>query len=198
MRELPLAVDDKHIIERILEGKVRDFALLVQRYQDRAMTLAMRLIGDRPEAEELVQDAFMRAYRSLGQFRGDAQFHTWLYRILYNLCLTRIRRRKGKPDQVDLEDAAEFNVNLAGADERNIQDILEAVEQKEILSAEIENLPEKFKTAVTLFYLQEMTYEEIGGIMEIPMGTVKTYLYRGRALLSRRVLARCSEGVHAA
>ncbi len=193
-----MPVDDRPLIEGILRGNTRDFTLLVRRYQDRSMTLALRLLGNRAEAEELVQDAFMRVYRNLSQFRGEAAFHTWLYRIVYNLCLSKISRRKEKPGELDADEESSSAAGLADTGEFSVQETLELAEQKEIVREEIENLPCNYRTAVTLFYLQEMTYEEIGAVMDIPIGTVKTYLYRGRVCLSRRVLARCHHGADAA
>ncbi len=193
-----MPVDDRPLIEGILRGNTRDFTLLVRRYQDRSMTLALRLLGNRAEAEELVQDAFMRVYRNLSRFRGEAAFHTWLYRIVYNLCLSKISRRREKPGEPIAEELSPAAAEFSGTGELSVQEAVELAEQKEIVRQEIGNLPFNYRTAVTLFYLQEMTYEEIGAVMEIPIGTVKTYLYRGRVSLSRRVVARCHHGADAA
>lgn len=168
---------------------MRKFALLVNRHKDKAFTLAIRLVGDKSEAEELVQDGFMRAYRSLGQFRGDAKFSTWLYRIVYNLCMTKVSRRRPQKESVDMEEAMLDNIcfddNELGVDER-----VEQAEHKQILLEEITKMPERFRMAVTLFYLQEMSYDEMTEVMNLPLGTVKTNLFRGRNLLRERMAAR--------
>jgi RNA polymerase sigma-70 factor (ECF subfamily) len=158
------------------------------------MTLAVRLIGSREEAEELVQDAFLRAYRNLDQFRGDAKFSTWFYRILYNLCMTRVARRRKKPAALEIDDG---KVDRVLVDEEAIS-ALDRIEQEElsiIIASEIENLPEKFKTLVTFFYVQEMSYEEICTVLGMPLGTLKTNLFRGRNLLRGRVLTRLKDEV---
>ena len=152
------------------------------------MTLALRLTGNREEAEELVQDAFLRAYRSLDQFRGDAKFGTWFYRILYNLCLTKVSRRKGKPEQLDVSDEQMLDNILVDADDIGIQERMEGEEMQQMIASEIEALPERFKLTLTLFYVQEMSYEEITTVLNQPLGTVKTNLFRARNLLRERVL----------
>ncbi len=179
---------DHQIIEEVRAGDVRKYSIIVDRHKNQAYALALRLVGDKREAEELVQDGFVRAYRSLSQFRGEAKFSTWLYRIVYNLCMTRISRRRVRPDSIEIDEGMLDNVFVdeeEGADEQ-----LENEEYNSIVAEEIRELPEKFRTAVTLFYLQEMSYEEMTGILNLPLGTVKTNLFRGRNLLRERVLLR--------
>ncbi len=180
---------DRQIIQEIRNGQPRRFAALVDRHKDRAMTLAIRIVGNREEAEELVQDSFIRAFRSLGEFRGDARFTTWFYRILYNVCMTNVsrKRRQGMG-------AAEFTEdNLlpevpSPEDETDVLARLEEDELRRRVGKAIERLPENQRTAVTMFYVQEMTYEEIARVTGQPMGTVKTNLFRGREALRRSVL----------
>ncbi len=179
---------DNDIIEQIRKGDARKYSLIVDHHKNQAYALAFRLVGEKREAEELVQDAFVRAFRSLDQFRGDAKFSTWLYRIVYNLCMTRVTRRRTRPDSVDIREEMLDNVFVdeeAGPDER-----MENDEYNTIVAEEIQQLPEKFKSAVTLFYLQEMSYEEMMTVLNLPLGTVKTNLFRGRNLLRERVLLR--------
>ncbi len=95
---------DAEIIDEVRAGNSRSYAFLVDRHKDRALTLALRLVGARHEAEELVQDAFLKAFRNLGRFRGEARFGTWFYRILYNLCMTRLRRRSTAPQMLEIGD----------------------------------------------------------------------------------------------
>jgi len=180
---------DRHIIEEIRSGQTRRYAVLIDRHKDRAMILALRLTGDRQESEELVQDAFLRAYRNLDQFRGDAKFGTWFYRILYNLCLTRVTRRKGKPEQLDVSDERMLDNILVDEEEATIQERMEEDEMQHMIASEIAGMPEKFRTVLTLFYVQEMSYEEITAVLNQPLGTVKTNLFRARNLLRERVLA---------
>lgn len=181
---------DQDIIEQVRAGNTRRYAHLVDRHKDRALTLACRLVGHKEEAEELVQDAFVRAFRSLDQFRGDAKFGTWYYRILYNLCMTKVTRRRGKSQQISVDEEIELENLFVDADEPLIDEQLEEQELHELISDEINNLPEKFKSVVTLFYVQEMSYEEIVAVLNAPIGTVKTNLFRARSLLRKNVLGR--------
>ena len=188
---------DLQIIEMVRSGNSRAYSVLVDRHKSQAMTLAVRLVGGREEAEELVQDAFVKAYRSLDQFRGDAKFSTWFYRILYNLCMTVVTRRKAKPESLD-EYEEDSHRTLVDGDEVSIQERLEQREIQSLVSSEVGNLPEKFKTAILLFYVQEMSYDEVSAVMDVPLGSVKTYLHRGRDLLRQRLLVRMKDEVRAA
>lgn len=161
------------------------------------MTLALRLVGGREEAEELVQDAFVKAYKNLDGFRGDAKFGTWFYRILYNLCMTVVTRRKAKPESLDL-DENEGHLTLVDGDAPSVQETLEQEEIHNLLASEIKHLPEKFRSAITLFYVQEMSYEEVSAVMNVPLGSVKTYLHRGRDQLRKRLSVKKEGKVRAA
>lgn len=181
---------DGDIVAQVRSGDTRRYAVLVDRHKDRALTLALRLAGNRGEAEELVQDAFLKAFQNLEQFRGAAKFSTWFYRILYNLCMTKVLRRKGKPDMIDIEDSERTGSVSVEQEEPSILERLEDEELREIVSGEIDGLPEKFRTVITLFYVQEMSYDEIVAVVDAPMGTVKTNLFRARTMLKDRVLGR--------
>jgi RNA polymerase sigma-70 factor, ECF subfamily len=189
---------DRDIIEQVRGGNTRRYALLIDRHKDRALTLATRLASDKEEAEELVQDAFMRAFKSLDQFRGDAKFGTWFYRILYNLCMTRVTRRHCRLETLDVEDGAMMENLLVDQDEPSIHEQMESAELHEMISNEVDRLPEKFRSVITLFYVQEMSYEEIVSVLSVPIGTVKTNLFRARNLLRERVLGRLKGEVETA
>lgn len=163
--------------------------MLVDRHKDKAFTLALRLVGDRRDAEELVQDAFVRAYKSLHAFRGDAKFSTWFYRIVYNLCMTRLSRRRSQPKNVELEHDETMDW-LVDDDSLQIDEQLGNDELGEIMKEELDKMPERFKSIVTLFYVQEMSYEEICAVMQLPLGTVKTHLFRARTMLRKRMAIR--------
>ncbi len=180
---------DRQIIQEIRNGQPRRFAVLVDRHKDRALTLAVRMVGNREEAEELVQDSFVRAFRSLDDFRGDARFGTWFYRIVYNVCMTSVMRKKES-----LSDAGEDFPDVA-APEGDPLSQLEEAELQALLAEAIGRLPEQQRAALTLFYVQDMTYEEIAGVTGQPMGTVKTHLFRGREGLRRIVLQQMHQRV---
>jgi RNA polymerase sigma-70 factor (ECF subfamily) len=180
---------DRQTIQEIRNGQERRFAVLVDRHKDRALTLAVRIVGNREEAEEVVQDSFIRAFRSLDTFRGDSRFGTWFHRIVYNVCMTRVIRRREGDGMAGEGAAEELPEELAAPEEET--DLLKKLEDAELqalLCKAIARLPEKQKTAITLFYVQEMTYEEIAGVIGQPIGSVKTYLFRGREALRRSVV----------
>ena len=186
---------DWEIVDSVRAGNTRSYAMLVDRHKDRAMTLAVRLIRSREEAEEIVQDAFLRAYRNLDQFRGEAKFSTWFYRILYNLCMTRVARRRGNLVTLEVDDGKMGDSAVAGEEMISALDRIEQEELNTIIASEIENLPEKFKTLLTFFYVQEMSYKEICSVLGIPLGTLKTNLFRGRNMLRMRVLTKLKDEV---
>jgi RNA polymerase sigma-70 factor, ECF subfamily len=189
---------DTEIIEDVRAGNVRAYTQLVERHKDRALSLALRLTGERREAEELVQDAFLKAFRNLGQFRGDARFGTWFYRILYNLCMTRLRRRMSGPDTLAVQDDDLLGALAPEESDNSLDQQIEIDDLARFLSMEVDLLPHQYKTAVTLYYIQEMSYDEIAAVMDIPLGTVKTCLFRGRNLLRKRMHARLKEEVKVA
>ncbi len=189
---------DAEIIEEVRAGNTRAFAHLVDRHKDRALTLALRLVGDRLEAEELVQDAFLKAFRNLGQFRGDARFSTWFYRILYNQCMTRLRRRASAPQMLDLNDESLLESLPAEEQYGTLDEQLEDTDLLKFLASEVDALPPRYKSAVSLYYVQEMSYEEIAQVMDVPLGTVKTCLFRGRNLLRKRISLRLKKEVKVA
>ncbi len=191
---------DEQLIERIQQGEIRCFADLVDRHKDRALTVAVRLLRRREDAEEAVQDAFVRAFRGLAEFRGESRFSTWFYRILYNICLTRLRR--GPAGQVrmtvSIDDPDADEPAAAVVDEGDDPlDQLDINETRAIIAEEMARLPERFRLPVTLFYVNDMSYEEIAAVLDAPIGTVKTNLFRGRVALREQVRARFAEGVHA-
>ncbi|MEW6510257.1 MAG: sigma-70 family RNA polymerase sigma factor [Bacteroidota bacterium] len=193
---IPSPHSEQDVIARILAGGHRDYAILVNRYKDRAFTLAFRLVEDREAAEELVQDAFVRAYRSLDRFRGEASFGTWLYRIVYNLCMSRISREGKRVLTVEISDELDASADSAG--ERNPTP-LEQIEEEELqhrIGEEIARLPAQMRTAVLLFYVEGLSYSAMASVMQIPIGTVKTLLFRGRSRLRERIKGRCDKEVN--
>jgi len=187
---------DRQIIQEIRNGQPRRFAVLVDRHRDRALTLAFRMVGSREVAEELVQDSFVRAYRSLDDFRGDARFATWFHRIVYNVCMTNVMRKREREVLMGPDAEGDLSGDLAAPVEETDQlKLLEDAELQDLLGRAIGRLPEKQRTAVTLFYVQDLTYEEIAGVMGQPIGSVKTHLFRGREALRRSVSRQRGGGI---
>lgn len=189
-----MAATDREIIERVVNGDRRAFARLIDLHKDKAMTLAMRMLKDRGEAEEAVQDAFLRAFNALGRFEWKSSFSTWFYRIVYNVCSTALSRR-GNDMTVSLDDDGENpSANLRDSD-LNPETELESAETARIIKEEIDLLPASYSSVVTLFFLQEMSYSEIVEITGMPLGTVKARLFRARTMLKKAILRRTSEKI---
>jgi RNA polymerase sigma-70 factor (ECF subfamily) len=183
---------DRDIIHRILNGQPSAFAELVDAHKDKAMTLAMRILKNRADAEEALQDAFIRVFKSLQNFKGEANFSTWFYRIVYNVCLTALRKR-GEHFLVKLDDEA-FKSEIA-ADEINPLEMLESEELQRLLDVEIKRLPANYGAIFTLFYVQELSYDDICSVTGMPLGTVKTQLHRARLLLKKNIEKHFTSGI---
>ena len=184
---------DRHIIERVLEGDRRAYAELVDRHKNKAMILALRMLKNQQEAEEALQDAFVRAFRALPGFQSKSSFATWLYRIVFNVCSTALNKR-GKEFFVSIDEKEDDGLDSeipSGDDEPDIQ--AEGKELNEIVSSEIEQMEGEYSSILTLFYLQEMSYEEIVSVTGFPLGTVKNRLFRARTLLRKAVARRYQE-----
>jgi len=169
---------DAELIRRIIQGEQSLFALLVERYRAYVFTLTLRQLGNREDAEEVAQDVFVKAYRSLADFRGDARFSTWLYTIVRTCCISRLRTRK--PASAPLE----------GLNEPHAEDkTLETRNRRESVNRAIRLLGPEDAQVVTLFYQGEQSLEEIGRIMGLEPNTVKVRLHRARGRL-KEVMAR--------
>lgn len=185
----PQPLTDAELVERVRKGETRLFAELVSRYQDPVYGMAVRFVRSPGEAEDVAQEAFLRAYRGLAGFKGEARFSTWLYRITWNLCADWLRRhrRSGRRAEHSIEDAADL------ADARmDLERGLLAAEEKRKVREALDSLDEKYRSVIVLLYYQKLSYEEIAAVLEVPLKTVETRLYRARRLL-KQILER--EGV---
>jgi RNA polymerase sigma-70 factor, ECF subfamily len=180
--EPPLAApveDDQALIAATLAGRPEAFGELVTRYERAVYHLAVRTLRDRTEAEDAAQEAFLKAYRALGTFRPGAKFSTWIFTICYRGCCDRLAKRK----RFSGEELPDRPDTAAGPDllaERN--------DDAARLRAAIDALPEKYRAVITLYHLQGKQYEEIATVLNLPLGTVKTHLFRAKEQL-RKVLS---------
>ena len=179
--------DDTQLVKASQQGNQDAFALLVQRHQHRVFNMVLRMLRDYEEASEITQEAFLAAWLGLPSFRGEARFATWLYRIAYNCALKQLERRKRERS---LQAAMEAEQILEGVNrEKRAEDLLELRDRQAIVREQIEKLPAKYRSVLILRHLQEMTYEEMADILTMPIGTIKTQLFRARHLLKERLLA---------
>ena len=183
------ALSDEELVRLCQQDDHRAFALLVDRYKHKIHWLVKRMVGS-SEVEDVTQEVFLRAYQAIPRFEGRSAFRTWLYKIARNLCLTEIARRGRRREHISLEEEGEEKVHLMLPEGRKgLEDEIERQDFSESVWALVEQLPSNYRTALTLFYIQQARYEEIAEIMEVPMGTVKTYIHRARLRLRDLVLA---------
>ncbi len=184
---------DNEIIRRVIDGDQRAYAELVERHKDKAMTLAMRMLKNKSEAEEALQDAFVRAYKALPSFEKKSTFATWFYRIVFNVCSSVLNKRGNNNFlSIDTENDDEMKIEIPSEDdEPDIE--LESKEFSEIVRREISTMEVSYSTILTMFFLQEMSYEEIISVTGLPLGTVKNRLFRARTQLRSAVLRHFSE-----
>lgn len=155
------------------------FAELVARYQDRIYNYAYRMTGSREDAQDLAQETFIRVYTHLDRFRVEERFSPWIYRITTNLCLNHLKRRKRNIPL--LPDSADFDGPVSP------DNALEASEERLILQQAILSLPEHYRAVILLRHVEELSYDEIAQATELPLGTVKTRLFRARELLQHQL-----------
>ena len=156
------------------------FELVISAYGNRMLGLAFSILGDRAEAEDAVQDVMIRIWRALPQFRGDSAFSTWAYAITRNRCLTMLRQRR-----------AEEPLSLAEPEARDAaENIATAPSPASDVWALLGTLPLPYRQALMLFYAEEKTYEDIARMLDMPIGTVKTHIHRGRKLLAATYASR--------
>jgi RNA polymerase sigma-70 factor (ECF subfamily) len=183
---------DAYLVSRALEGDLPAFEKLVARYQNKLIGYSARMLGDQDEAEDVAQEVFIKAYRSLDSFRGDAQFSTWIYRIATNLCIDRIRARKRRPQQAySLDEPMDKDEEKGG---REIADLsaeptreVERDELRRRVREVMNEMPEKMRTILIMCDMQGMAYDEIAKVLDCPIGTVKSRLFHARADLGRRL-----------
>ncbi len=180
---------DEELIARTLAGEDEAFAELVSRHKDLVYTIALRVVGDEDEADDVAQEAFVRAYRALGRFRGDSKFSSWVYRIAVNRGLTHLKRRKRRAVTIDFVAEPHIEAPAAMADKSTDPEQFVLDQEFRLRVREAVNaLPPRYRAVVTLFYLEERSYKEVAEVLGIPMGTLKTHLHRARALL-KNILA---------
>jgi len=169
---------DEYYIERVLQGDHSSFATLVERHKDMIFTIAHRILKNREEAEEIAQDTFLKAYRSLRKFRKESKFSTWLYRIVYNLCVSHLRKNKMQTDSLDDE-----NKHMDVEDTHSKMEKLEDQDRKHYINQAIEHLNCDEKTILTFYYQDDLSVNEISDITRLTSSNVKVKLHRARIKL---------------
>jgi len=181
---------DQLLVDRAQHGDKKAFELLVLKYQRKLMRLISRLIRDQAEAEDVVQEAFIKAYRALPQFRGDSAFYTWLYRIGINTAknyLVTQGRRAPTSTEADVEEAETFDDGDQLRDINTPESMLATKQIAETVNLAMEVLPEELRIAITLREIEGLSYEDIAEAMHCPIGTVRSRIFRAREAIAEKL-----------
>jgi RNA polymerase sigma-70 factor (ECF subfamily) len=181
---------DQQLVERAQRGDKQAFELLVVKYQRKLARLLSRFIRDPGEVEDVAQEAFIKAYRALPSFRGDSAFYTWLYRIGINAAknyLVAMGRRAPTTTEHDAEDAESFEDGDQLRDINTPENMLMSKQVATVVNTAMNDLPEELRTAITLREIEGLSYEEIAEIMNCPIGTVRSRIFRAREAIAEKL-----------
>lgn len=178
---------DRQLVERVKRGDKRAFDLLVLKYQSRIVALVGRYVKDQDEVLDVTQEAFIKAYRALPGFRGDSAFYTWLYRISINTAKNYLVARSRRPptSDVDVDDSVFLEGGGALHEVENPENLLMGDELRAVVKKALDDLPEDLRVAVTLREFDGMSYEGIAQVMDCPVGTVRSRIFRAREAIEK-------------
>jgi len=180
---------DQTLVEQVQRGDKQAFDVLVLKYQNKIIQLVNRYVHDSDEARDVAQEAFIKAYRAIGRFRGDSAFYTWLYRIAINTAknyLVASGRRPPRSD-IDAQDAEQYEGASGLREYATPERILQKDEIQDAIAEAIDALPDDLRTAITLRELEGLSYEEIAQTMDCPIGTVRSRIFRARDAIDTRL-----------
>jgi RNA polymerase sigma-70 factor (ECF subfamily) len=180
---------DQQLVRRVQDGDRTAFDLLIRKYQHRVLKLVSRFVNDAAEAEDVAQEAFLKAYRALPSFRGDSAFYTWLYRIAINTAKNALvsNRRRPVDFDLDLQDPEQYDRHARLKEGDTPEGVLLTEEIRRTVAEAMEQLPEDLRTAIVLRELEGLSYEEIAEAMDCPVGTVRSRIFRAREAIDRKL-----------
>jgi RNA polymerase sigma-70 factor (ECF subfamily) len=180
---------DQALVERVQNGDKRAFDLLIRKYQHKLVSVISRYISDWSECQDVAQEAFIRAYRAIGAFRGDSQFYTWMYKIAINTAKNYLVSQGRRPPQDDIaiDDAVQLDGGARLKDRATPLHELLRQEIERTVFETVEELPEELKTAITLREVDGLSYEEIAETMKCPIGTVRSRIFRARDAIDQKL-----------
>lgn len=190
------AASDQAIVERVQQGDKEAYNILVLRYQHKVCDIAYKYVNNYVDANDIAQESFIRAYRALANFRGESSFYTWLYRIVSNTAKSYLEQNQKHRYSVDVDDPefdSQQDVKGLLISNDSPDALLESDELHKIVSQAMGDLPEDLKRAIVLREVEEMSYEDIASIMDTPIGTVRSRIFRARQFIEDR-LAQFSQG----
>ncbi|WP_425415407.1 RNA polymerase sigma factor SigW [Paenibacillus glacialis] len=180
---------ENRLTKLALNGDQQAFGEIVELYKDKIYHLGYRMLSNRHEAEDVVQETFLRVFKSLDRFDPNQKFSTWIYRIATNLCIDRLRKRKATYSlDADMNDQEGMDgYSLIPSDDRTPESELMISETKQLIYDAIESLPAKYKSVMILRYLQDLSLQEISDVLGMPVTTIKTRVHRGREFLRKKL-----------
>ncbi len=180
---------DKEIIERVKGGDKKAYDLLVLKYQQRVINLISRFVKNHSDALDVSQETFIKAYRALPNFRGESAFYTWLYRIAVNTAKNHltVQSRKITKSDYDVTDIEQIEGNMSLIEQTTPENLLHKDELQETVLKTIENLPEDLKSAIMLREIDGLSYEDIANVMDCPVGTVRSRIFRAREMIDSKI-----------
>ncbi len=180
---------DHELVARVQRGDSKAFDLLVRKYQHRIVALIGRYVPDWSECQDVAQEAFLRAYRAMGSFRGDAQFYTWLHRIAVNTAKNHLVANGRRPptDDIDVADAEQYDSGIRLRDNDTPERELMRQQMEQTVMRAVEALPEELRVAITLREVEGLSYEEIAARMACPIGTVRSRIFRARDAIEQEL-----------
>jgi RNA polymerase sigma-70 factor (ECF subfamily) len=180
---------DQLLVERVQKGDKTAFDLLINKYQHRIVSLVSRYVSDHSEAQDVAQEAFIKAYRAMAKFRGDSAFYTWLYRIAINTAKNYLVAQKRRPPASDIDavDAEQYDMESRLKDRGTPENELMRDEIKRTVFDTIAELPDDLRTAIMLREMEGMSYEDIAVTMECPIGTVRSRIFRARDAIDEKL-----------
>ena len=179
----------QQLVELVQQGDKTAFDVLVRKYQHKVINLVSRFVKNQGDVEDVAQEAFIKAYRALPNFRGDSAFYTWLYRIAVNTAKNYIVAQKRRPSASDIDavDAENYDGSDNLRENASPERLLLSEELKKVVFKTLEQLPEDLRSAITLRELEGLSYEEIADVMECPVGTVRSRIFRAREALDKQI-----------
>jgi len=182
-------VNDQQLVQRVQKGDKSAFDLLVLKYQHRVLKLVSRFVSDAAEAQDVAQEAFLKAYRALPSFRGDSAFYTWLYRIAINTAKNALvsNRRRPVDFDLDLQDPDQYDRHAKLKEVDTPEGVLLTDEIREVVERAMQQLPEDLRTAIVLREIEGLSYEEIAEAMDCPVGTVRSRIFRAREAIDKKL-----------
>ncbi len=180
---------DAELVKRVQAGDKKAFDILVIKYQNKIFSIISRFISDHAEVNDVAQDAFIKAYKALPNFRGESAFYTWIYRIAINTAKNYLTARGRRPpsSDIDSQEAETYTIGGSLQEHASPETLLMRDQLKKVIFDTIDSLPEDLKTAITLREIEGMSYEEIAESMDCPVGTVRSRIFRARETIDEQI-----------